>query len=61
MEERIRPLKKRVKDDVTVAKFDKFDKKKPRPSFKPLEDNFPLKFIVSLESLLLRVTRKELE
>jgi hypothetical protein len=68
MEEKMRPLKKRVPgldppntDELDKIKFDKYDKNKGEESFKPLEDYFTRKYIIRIETLLLRVTREELK
>jgi|LauGreDrversion4_2_1035121.scaffolds.fasta_scaffold1420620_2 hypothetical protein len=41
--------------------FDKYDKNKGEEIFKPLEDNFTRKYIISIETMLLRVTREEIK
>ena len=64
----MRPLKKRMpgseppdKIDLEKILFDKYDKQKDEQPFKPLEDNFSRKYIISIETMLLRVTREELK
>ena len=59
----MRSLKKRVENEQPnpKVKFDKFDKNKPPETFKPLEDKFSRSYIVKLETMLLRVTKKELD
>jgi hypothetical protein len=63
MEEKMRPLKRAAERPPKVEfqdKFDKYDKNKVLP-FKPLEDSFPRKYMLIIESILLRVTREELK
>jgi hypothetical protein len=63
MEDKMRPLKRAADGPPKVeihVKFDKYDKNKDLP-FKPLEDSFARKYIINIESLLLRVTREELK
>jgi hypothetical protein len=63
MEDKMRPLKRAPDGPPKLelqVKFDKYDKNKDLP-FKPLEDSFARKYIINIESLLLRVTREELK